>query len=77
MVVEFMAKKRGSKRTKQNQFYDYTLLFVIVFLACFGLIMVYSTSYYTAQLKLNDGSYYLRHQARIPVSYTHLRAHET
>lgn len=60
-----MAKQKGKKRTRQNRFYDYTLLFVIIFLSCFGLIMIYSTSYYTAQLKLNDGSYYLRRQAMI------------
>ena len=52
-----MAKQAGRKREKQKKFYDYTLLFVIIFLSCFGLIMIYSTSYYTAQLKLNDPSY--------------------
>ena len=53
-----MAKQAGRKREKQQKkFYDYTLLFVIIFL--------YSTSYYTAQLKLNDPSYYMRRQASV------------
>ena len=61
-----MAKQAGRKREKQQKkFYDYTLLFVIIFLSCFGLIMIYSTSYYTAQLKLNDPSYYMRRQASV------------
>lgn len=60
-----MAKQAGRKREKQKKFYDYTLLFVIIFLSCFGLIMIYSTSYYTAQLKLNDPSYYMRRQASV------------
>lgn len=62
----------GKKRKKENgkargQFYDYSLLFVILFLLCFGLVMIYSTSYYTAQLKLGDGTYYLRRQALVTV----------
>ena len=31
--------------------YDISLLFVTVFLCVFGLIMVYSASYYTAEMK--------------------------
>lgn len=58
-------KKRRKRRKTRGQFYDFSLLFVILFLLCFGLVMIYSTSYYTAQLKLGDGTYYLRRQALI------------
>ena len=49
-----MGKAKQANKKKKS-FYDYSLLFVIIFLSCFGLIMIYSTSYYTAQLKLGDG----------------------
>ena len=63
-----MGETKSKKKVKKNHFYDYSLLFVIIFLSCFGLIMIYSTSYYTAQLKLGDGSYYLRRQALISLA---------
>jgi len=52
-----MKARRGKqKKTKKLQaqgkrYYDYKLLFVIVFLSCFGLVMVYSASYYTGLLQ--------------------------
>lgn len=42
---------------------DWSLVFVIAFLSLFGLVMIYSASYYTADLKLGDGSYYVKRQA--------------
>ena len=39
---------RNRKKRKQYGFYfDYTLLFVLVFIVGFGLTMIYSTSSYT------------------------------
>lgn len=49
-----------------NIFFDYTLLFIVLFLLGFGLIMVYSTSSYEASISANlkyDEAYYLKHQA--------------
>lgn len=56
-------------KLKKNflSYYDFNLLFVILFLSCFGLVMVYSTSYYSAQLKLGDGAYYMKRQAEFMV----------
>lgn len=54
-----MASRR---RVKNQTFFDYTLLFVVIFLIVFGLVMIYSTSSYEAAGKLNDSTYYLRHQ---------------
>ena len=33
----------------KEQYFDYDLLFVIIFLMCFGLVMLYSVSFYEAQ----------------------------
>ena len=52
------------RRKKQPEyFFDYTLLFVVLFLLGFGLIMIYSTSSYEASLEFNDPAYYFRKQA--------------
>ena len=41
---------------------DYSLLFIVLFLLGFGLIMVYSTSSYEANLDFGDSTYYLKKQ---------------
>lgn len=53
-------------KSKLNIFFDYTLLFIVLFLLGFGMIMVYSTSSYEASLSASlkyDEAYYLKHQA--------------
>lgn len=62
-----MAKKSGKRRQKKTgviRYVDYSLLAVIVFLICFGLVMLYSASAYEAQTKFDDGMYYLKNQAK-------------
>ncbi|MFP3155155.1 putative lipid II flippase FtsW [Lachnospiraceae bacterium ZAX-1] len=49
-------------RRKQIRYFDYSLLFIIIFLVCFGLVVLYSTSFYNGQVKFNDGAYYLKKQ---------------
>ena len=41
-------KKREVKKRKENpiSYFDYNLLFLVVFLVCFGLVMLYSSSSY-------------------------------
>lgn len=41
---------------------DYSLLFIVLFLLGFGLIMVYSTSSYEANLDYGDSAFYLKKQ---------------
>lgn len=51
------------KRRKKQFFFDYTILFIVIFLLLFGLVMLYSTSSYEANLKFGDAGYYFRKQA--------------
>ena len=53
--------KRGSRKN-QESFSDYTLLFIVLFLLAFGLVMLYSTSAYDANLTYNDSTYLFRKQ---------------
>ena len=51
------------QREREETYVDYSLIFVILFLLAFGLVMIYSTSTYWANLKMNgDSSYYFKHQ---------------
>lgn len=47
-------KKVGKKR----RYFDYSLLTIVIFLVCFGLVMLYSTSSYSAQIDFNGNSMY-------------------
>ena len=53
--------KRGARKN-QESFSDYTLLFIVLFLLAFGLVMLYSTSAYDANLPYNDSTYLFRKQ---------------
>ena len=44
------------------RYFDYSMLAVLVFLVCFGLIMLYSSSSYSALVKNNDSMYFLKRQ---------------
>lgn len=53
------------KIKKKTDYYDYSLLAVIILLTCFGLVMLYSTSSYMAELNYGDDMYYFKKQAAI------------
>ena len=58
-----MARQREKqKKQKPLRYYDYSLLFLIIFLLCFGLVMLYSTSSYYGFTRFNDSAYYLKKQ---------------
>jgi len=54
-------RKRNQKR--EEYYFDYTLLFIVLFFLGFGLVMLYSTSSYEAAIEFNGNSaYYLKKQ---------------
>ena len=53
------------KKKRVRRFYDYSLLFTVIFVTVFGLIMIYSASSYTAQLVYEDAGYFMKRQAVI------------
>ena len=58
-----MNKMAGKpKKDKPLRYYDYSLLFLIIFLLCFGLVMLYSTSSYYGFTRFDDSAYYLKKQ---------------
>lgn len=54
-------KKRGSLRQKKDQT-DFTLVSIIVILIVFGIVMIYSSSYYYSIDMFNDSTFYLKKQ---------------
>lgn len=54
--------KRDKRKFKNVRFFDYSLLFIIIFLVGFGLVILYSTSSYNAQNKFGDSFYYVKKQ---------------
>lgn len=50
------------KEKKKKGFFDYSLVFIVIFLIGFGSIMIYSASSYTAQLKFGDSTYFMKRQ---------------
>lgn len=60
-----MAERSAVKRKKKEQaeyFFDYSLLFIVLFLLGFGLVMIYSASSYAAFQSYGDAAWYLKKQ---------------
>ncbi len=60
-----MKKSAGVK--VQRTYVDRTLIFVVLFLLCFGLIMIYSASAYAAMRANEKSTFYLFSQARATI----------
>ena len=64
-----MAKKKKRRLNwvkLHSDYFDYNLLAVIILLTCFGLVMLYSTSAYMAEIEYKgDDMYFFRKQALI------------
>jgi len=59
-------KRRFKLFNLRSDYFDYNLLAVVILLTCFGLVMLYSTSAYIAEVKFDgDDMYYFRKQALI------------
>lgn len=63
-AVVYQMRKKSSEK---EQYFDYDFLLAVIFLMCFGLVMLYSTSYYGAQADFGDDMYYFSKQALIGV----------
>ncbi len=60
-----MVTRRAVRRKKKEQaeyFFDYSLLFIVLFLLGFGLVMIYSASSYAATQSFGDAAHYLKRQ---------------
>lgn len=57
--------KSRNRAAGKEQYFDFDLLLVIIFLMCFGLVMLYSTSAYEAQADFGNDMYYFSKQALI------------
>lgn len=55
-------RRTGEKRIVRVQYFDYSLLAVIIFLMCFGLVMLFSASAYSALIEYGDSMYYFKRQ---------------
>ncbi len=58
-------RKRRNGAAAGEMYFDYDLLLVIIFLMCFGLVMLYSVSSYEADADFGNDLYYFTRQALI------------
>lgn len=67
-----MTKKEKKKEKRRNRkvfrYYDYSLVALLIFLVCFGLVMLYSTSSYSALIDYQDSMHYFKRQLFFCVS---------
>ncbi len=52
---------------KKRRYFDYSLLTIVIFLVCFGLVMLYSTSSYSAQIDFKNSMHYVIRQGGFSV----------
>ena len=60
-----MADRINRNKKRKNEmgvYFDYSLLFITIFMVCFGLVILYSASSYEASIEFSDATYYLKRQ---------------
>ena len=65
MAQRIKSKRRKAVKKQAVHYFDYSLLAIIIFLMCFGLVMLYSISSYEARTEYGDGMYFLKRQGII------------
>lgn len=63
-----LQKNRSRRKAAAADYYDFSLVAVVVLLTCFGLIMLYSTSAYTAEIQFGDDMHFFKRQSLISVA---------
>ena len=56
--------ERTERGRKKISYFDYSLLFVIIFLICFGFLMMYSASSFSGTMEYGDSRYFLNKQLK-------------
>lgn len=65
MAQRIKSRRRKAVKKQAVHYFDYSLLAIIIFLMCFGLVMLYSISSYEARTEYGDGMYFLKRQGFI------------
>lgn len=62
-MANYQTEAKKENKVKSIAYFDYSLLAILICLICFGLVMLYSTSSYSAMVKQNgDSLYYFKRQ---------------
>lgn len=59
--------KKNIRKTRSGEYFDYSLLFITIFMMGFGLVMLYSASSYEASMEFGDSKYYVISQIKSAV----------
>lgn len=57
-----VGKRKRTSLFVKGTYFDYPTLFLVLFLVCFGLLMVYSTSSYVGNRSYGDSAYFFKRQ---------------
>ncbi len=60
--MRVQANLKRKKKEQSEYFFDYSLLFIVLFLLGFGLVMIYSASSYEAFQEYEDTTFYMKRQ---------------
>lgn len=59
--------KKNIRKTRSGEYFDYSLLFITIFMMGFGLVMLYSASSYEASMEFGNSKHYVISQIKAAV----------